>query len=141
MTPKYPWLWPTLRRAKAIPSLIAQVEFICHLTQRKPSKMRTARQTIKILLRLSQEYSYSTDILSTGSYNLLTIANNTRLLQGLIYDNNDYIRHISQDIQYDVIGCIKHITTPIYNDNSPQSRVRTASRWGWKTETTYDWLL
>jgi len=103
--------------------------------------MRLAKQTIRILLRLSQEYSNGNDILCTSHHNLLTIVDNTRLLQVFKQDKDDSIRQMSQDIQYDVIGCIKYITTSSYKDDTPHSRARMSSRTGWKTETTWNWLL
>jgi len=103
--------------------------------------MGLAKQAVGILLRLSQEYSYGNDILSTSPHNILTIADNTRLLQVFTQDKNDPIRKLSQDIKYDFIGCIKYITTPSYKDDTPHSRARMSSRTGWKTETTWNWLL
>ena len=91
VTLAHTWLWPTLRKAKAILTLIAQVESICHLTQHMPSEMISAslRHETKTLLRLSQKYSYGTDILSTGPRILLTIVNNKRLSQVLAHSDDN----------------------------------------------------
>jgi len=95
---RFPWLWPTLRRAKVIPLLMARVKSACHMLQDKSSDLLHALHAIQILCLLSQEYSYGYDILSTRPHTLLTIANNARLMQMARTDRENHIRRLSQDI-------------------------------------------
>jgi len=138
---RFSWLWPTLRRAKVIPLLMARVESTCHMLQDKSSDLVHALHAIQILCLLSQEYSYSYDILSTRPHTLLTIENNARLMQMARPDRENHIRRLSQDIRFSVIECIKHITTPRPEDDSVHIGARMSSRPGWNIETTWNWLL
>jgi len=138
---RFPWIWPTLRRAKVIPLLMARVESTCHMLQDKSSNLVHALHAIQILCHLSQEHSYGYDILSTRPHTLLTIANNARLMQIARPDRANYIRRLSQDIQFSVIDCIKNITTPRPEDDSLHTGARMSSRPGWNIETTWNWLL
>ena len=115
-----PWIWPTVRRAKAIPLLMARVESTCHMPQNKSSNLVHALHAIQILCHLSQEHSYGCDILNTRTHTLLTIANNARLMQIARPDRENHIRSLSQDTQFSVIDCIKYITTPRPEDDSPE---------------------
>jgi len=36
---RFPWIWPTVRKARTIPLFMARVEFTCHRLQNKPSNM------------------------------------------------------------------------------------------------------
>jgi len=138
---RFPWLWPTLRRAKVIPLLMARVESACHRLQDNSSDLVHALHAIQILCLLSQEYSYGYDILSTKPHTLRTIANNTRLIQMARPDRENHIRRLSQDIQFPVIDCIKNITTPRPQDDPLHIGARMSSRPGWNVETTWNWLL
>jgi len=115
---RFTWLWPTLRRANVIPLLMARVESTCHLLHDKSSDLVLVAHTMQILRCLSQEYSYGNDILSTRPHNLLTIADNARLMQMVRPDQGNQIRRLSPDIQFLVIMCIKYITTPRLEDDS-----------------------
>ena len=54
-THRFIWLWPTLRRAKVIPLLMARVESTCHRRQDKTSDLARAVDAMRIFRRLSQE--------------------------------------------------------------------------------------
>jgi len=135
------WIWPTLRRAKVIPLLMARVESVCHILQDNSSNLVHALHAIQILCLLSQEYSFCCDILSTKPHTLLTIANNTRLIQMARPDRENHIRRLTQGIQFSVLDCIKNITTPRPQDDSLHIGTRMSSRPGWNIETTWNWLL
>ena len=99
-THRFIWLWPTLKRAKVIPLLKTRVESTCHRRQDKTSDLTRAADAMRILRRLSQEYSYGNDILSTKPHNFLTISDNARLLHMVRPDRGNQIRRLSQDIQF-----------------------------------------
>ena len=121
---RFTWLWPTLRRANVIPLLMARVESTCHLLHDKSSDLVLVAHTMQILRCLSQEYSYGNDILSTRPHNLLTIADNARLMQMVRPDQGNQIRRLSPDIQFLVIICIKSIY------NHTETRGRLSVHWG-----------
>jgi len=141
-THRFIWLWPTLKRAKIIPLLMAWVESTCHRRQDKTSDLTQAADAMQTLRRLSQEYSYGNDILSTQPHNLLAMSNNARLLQMVRPDRGNQIRRLSQDIQFSAIECIKFITTPkVEDDPLLHNGGQLSSRPGWNIETTWNWLL
>jgi len=96
-THTFMWLWPTFRRAKVNPLLTARVESTCNRLQDKTSDLARAADEMRILQRLSQEYSYGNDIISTWPHNLLTISDNARLMQTVRPDGGNQIQRLSQD--------------------------------------------
>jgi len=138
---RFTWLWPTLQRANVIPLLMARVDSTRHLRQDKSSDLSRATQAMQILSWLSQEYSYGNNILSTRPHNLLTIADNARLMQMVRPDQGNQIRRVSQDTQFLVIEFIKYITAPRLEDDTLHTGARMSSRPGWNIETNWNWLL
>jgi hypothetical protein len=137
---RFPWIWPTVRRARTIPLLMARVESTCHMLQNKSSNLTHGLRAIEILCHLCQDHSYGCDILNTRTHSLLTIANNARLMQIVRPERENHIRRLSQDIHFSVIECIKLITTPRPEDDSPHGALMSLKP-GWNIETTWNWLL
>jgi len=55
-------------------------------------------------------------------------------------ESENHIRRLSQDIQFSTIECIKLITTPRPEDDSPHGALMSLKP-GWNIETTWNWLL
>ena len=96
---------------------------------------------MRILRRLSQDQNYGNDILGTKPHNLLTISDNTRLIQMSRPGRGNQIRLLAQDIQFSAIDCIKFIFTLRPESDPPHTEGRLSVRPGWNIETTWNWLL
>jgi len=61
---RFPWIWPTVRKARKIPLLMARVVFTCHTLQNKPSNLLFGLRAIDILCHLCQDPRYCSDVLN-----------------------------------------------------------------------------
>jgi len=58
---KFPWIWPTVKKASIIPLLLARVGSACHERQNKVLVLNHDLRAIEILCHLCQDYSYCHD--------------------------------------------------------------------------------
>jgi len=137
---RFPWIWPTVRKARTIPLLMARVIFTCHRLQNKPSNLLFGLRAIEILCHLCQDHSYCSDVLNFGTHSLLNTANNAQLMQMARPAKEDHIGSLAQDIQFSVIECVKLMTTPRPQDDPPHGTLRFLNP-GWNVETTWNWIL
>jgi len=136
---KFPWIWPTAKRANIIPLLLARVGSACHARPNTASVLYQGLREIMILSHLCQDYSYCCDVFNTPNHSLLTIVDNARLLQIDKIAGATRIGNVAQSIQFFCIDCVKFRTMPRPDD--PQYGMLMSPNLGWKIETTWNWLL
>jgi len=132
---KFPWIWPTAKKANIIPLLLARVRSACHEWQNTASVLYHGLRAIMILCHLCQDYSYCCDVFNTPNHSLLIIVDNARLLQIDKIVGANHIGTVAQSIQFFCIDCVKFMTTPRLDDS------QYAMLMGWGIETTWNWLL
>jgi len=137
---KLPWIWPTVTKARTIPLLMARAESTCHMLQNKPSNLIHGLRAIEILCHLCQDHSYCCDVLNIRTHSLLTTTNNARLMQMARPAGENHIGSLAQAIQFSVIECVKFMTTPRPEDDSPHGTLMSLNPC-WNVETTWNWLL
>jgi len=127
---RFPWIWPTVRKAGVIPLLMTRVKFTCHTLQNRSSNLLLGLRAIDVLCHLCQDPSYCNDVLNSGTHSLLQTANSARLMQTVRPDQEDRIGSLAQDIQFSIMECVKLMTVP-----RPQGTLRNPPS-GWNFETT-----
>jgi len=86
---RFPWIWPTVRRARTIPLLMTRIDSIGHKSQNDLSDMKSGLRAVLSLCRLYQDPSYCRDVLNTGLHLLLQTAEKARLMQISRPNNGD----------------------------------------------------
>jgi len=109
---RFPWIWPTARRARVIPLFMARVESTCHRLQNTSSNLIHGLMAIEILGHLYQDH----------------IANNARLMQIVRPESENHIRRLSQDIQFSAIESPKTLCLRRVSIQKPASRISQLSR-------------
>jgi len=137
---RFPWIWPTIRKAGIIPLLITRMEFTCHALQNKASTLSFGLRATDVLCHLCQDPSYCSDVLNFGTHSLLQTANNARHMRIVRPDKEDSIGSLAQDIQFSIMECVKLITAPRPQVDPPYGALRTPHS-GWKIDTTWNWIL
>ena len=135
---KFPWIWPTAKRANIIPLLLARVGSACHARPNTASVLCQGLTAIMTLCHLCQDYSYCCDVFNTCNHSLLTIVDNTRLLQIDKITGATRIGIVAQSIQFFCIDFVKFRTKPRPDD--PHWMLMSPDL-GWKIDTTWNWLL
>jgi len=107
---KFPWIWPTAKRA------------------------------MMTLGHLRQDYSYCCDVFNPPNHSLLTIVDNARLLQTDIITGSTRIGNAAQSIQFSCIDCVKIRTRPRPDDPhgmsiSPDLGWKIETTWNWILQT------
>jgi hypothetical protein len=108
---KFPWVWPTVKKASIIPLLLARVGSACHERQNKVLVLNHGLRAIEILCHLCQDYSYCRDVFNTHTHSLLTTIDNARLLQIDRTTEANHIGTMAQSIQFFGIDCVKFMTS------------------------------
>jgi len=137
---RFPWIWPTVRKARTIPLLMTRMDFTCHKSQNNLSDMTSGLLAADVLCLLCQDFSYCNDVLDIGTHLLLQTADKARLMQMSRPDKDDPIGSLALDIHLAVIECVKLMTVPRPQADPPHGIIRTPSL-GWKVETTWNWTL
>ena len=137
---RFPWIWPTVRKARTIPLLMTRMEFTCHALQNNPSNLVSGLRATDVLYHLCQDPSYCSDVLNSGTHLLLQSANIARLMQMVRPDKDDLIGSLAQDIQFAIMECVKLMTVPRPQADPPHGIIKTPPS-VWNVETTCNWIL
>jgi len=113
---RFPWIWPTIRKAKIIPLLMARAESTCHWLQNTSSILYHGLQAMEILSHLCQDHTYSREVFNIRTHSLLTTTNNARLFQLAPSNGEKHIGSVAQSIQFAILTCVKFMTTPRPDD-------------------------
>jgi len=122
---RFPWIWPTVRKARTLPLLMTRVEFTWHAFQHQPLNLQFGLRAIDVLWHLCQDPSYSNDVLNIGNHSLLPMVNNARLMQMVRPGKEDIIGSLAQDIQFSIMECVKLMTVPRPWADPPHGTLRT----------------
>ena len=136
---KFPWIWPTVRKASIIPLLLAKVGSACHERQNKVLVFNHGLRAIEILCHLCQDHSYCRDVFDTPTHSLLTAIDNARLMQIDRTAGTNHIGTIAQSVHFFGIDCVQFMTTPRPDDSHHGTLM--SPDLGWNIETTWNWLL
>jgi len=78
---RFPWIWPTVKKARTIPLLMTRMDSTCHKLQNDPSDMTSGLLAVDVLCLLCQDPSYCSDVPNIGTHLLLQTADKARLMQ------------------------------------------------------------
>jgi len=78
--PAFPWMWPTLSKAKTIPLLIHRLDSTCHWPFMS-ADMHRSLLTVEVICLLCQDSSFRNEILEVGTDRLLLSADRARKMQ------------------------------------------------------------
>jgi len=135
---KFPWIWPTVKRANIIPLLLTRAGSAYYVKPITATALSQGLLAMTTLRQLCQDYTYCSEVFNAPNHSLLTIVDNVRLLQTDIITGSTRIGIVAQSIQFAGIACVKFRTRPRPDD--PQGMSISPDR-DWKIETTWKWLL
>jgi len=137
---RFPWIWPTVRKARTISLFMTRMESTCHALQNNPSNLVSGLRATDVLCLLCQDPSYCSNVINSGTHLLLQTANNARLMQIFRPDKDDLIGSLAQDIQFAIMECVKLMTVPRPQADPPHGIIKTPPS-VWNVETTCNWIL
>jgi len=136
---RFPWIRPTVRKARTIPLLMTRIDLIGQKSHNDLSDMKSGLWVVLVLNWLCQDPSCCSEILDAGPHLLLQTADKARLMQIFRTDKGDPVGRVDLDIQLAAIECITSMTTPRPQTDHLNGTIRTPL--GWNVETIWNWTL
>ena len=77
---KFPWIWPTVKRANIIPLLLTRAGSAYYVRPITATALFHGLLAMTTLCQLCQDYTYCSEVFKAPNHSLLTIVDNARLL-------------------------------------------------------------
>jgi len=103
---RFPWIWPTIRKARTIPLLVTRMDSTCHALQNDSSNMVSGLRATDVLCLLCQDPSYCSDFINSGTHLLLQTADKARLKQMSRPDKDELVGSLAHNIQFAILECV-----------------------------------